>query len=161
MAEYDMSLLAAAVACSALVPYSRAALAATGDDAAVRQLLVPADLAVAQRDAHAAALLVAAGRVSALEPGLAACRSGDYATLRALVEEEGWQPAMARDAHGSGPLLWAAGGGHLSLCEYLVERCGVSINEATGEHRARRGYSGRTALHWCACACSCACFRNT
>ena len=54
--------------------------------------------------------------------GLDACRAGDMSTLRRAVEEEGWDPASesACDRHGSSALLWAAGGGHLTLCRYLV-----------------------------------------
>lgn len=59
--------------------------------------------------------MIREGRVASLGPGLDACRSGDVATVRMLVECEGWRPADARDRNGSGPLVWAAGGGHLMV----------------------------------------------
>jgi hypothetical protein len=113
--------------------------------------LAPFDLAAAQRTRRRrAARLVATGRVKALEPGLDACRSGDLAALRILVERHGWAPRSACDEHGSGPLLWAAGGGHLAVCRYLVEVCGLDPSLPADARLARRGYSGRTAAHWAA-----------
>jgi hypothetical protein len=44
----------------------------------------------------------------------------------------------------------AAGGGHLDVCRYLVERCGVDPLSSANARLARRGYNGRTALHWAA-----------
>ena len=108
----------------------------------VQAPLAPDDLASAQRDADVAARLVAEGRVKALEPGLEACRSGDLARLRQLVEEQGWQPLAACDEHGSGPLLWAAGGGHLAACRLLVAH---GCMPGAAQKR-----DGRTALHWAA-----------
>jgi hypothetical protein len=136
---------AAAAAATAMVPY-----ALRERSLAAQAPLAPCDLARAQRDAGDAARLVAAGRVRALEPGLDACRSGDLARLRALVEAHGWAARSACDEHGSGPLLWAAGGGHLEVCRYLVESCGVDPLLPADARLARRGYSGRTALHWAA-----------
>ena len=52
------------------------------------------------------------------------------------------------DRHGSGALLWAAGGGHLPACRFLVEVAG--IDPTTTAQAGRRAYSGRTALHWAA-----------
>ena len=93
--------------------------------------------------------LVKAGKVEALsDPGLDAARRGDVETLRRLVAENGWDPAAAADRHGSCALLWAAGGGHLPACRFLVEDCG--IDPKTVSQRGRRAYHGRTALHWAA-----------
>lgn len=36
------------------------------------------------------------------------------------------------------------------MCRFLVEECGVDPREGATNRRARRGYSGRTALHWAA-----------
>ena len=47
----------------------------------------------------------------------------------------------ARDRHGSHALHWAAGGGHLAVCCYLVEECGV-------DKRVTQPKDGRNALHW-------------
>ena len=80
-------------------------------------------------------------------PGLAAARDGDMPALAAAVAG-GWDPAGpdAADAHGSGPLLWAAGGGHLEAVRFLVERC--CVNPRSSQPR-----DGRNALHWCVRAC--------
>jgi Ankyrin repeats (3 copies)/2OG-Fe(II) oxygenase superfamily len=138
---------AAATAATALIPFS--CRERVGDAAAV-VALTPADLENAQRSPAEAAAMVAEGRVRALEPGLAACRSGDLATLKQLVEQDGWCPRTACDENGSGPLLWAAGGGHLDVCVYLVDSCGLDPSAPADARLARRGYSGRTALHWAA-----------
>lgn len=105
------------------------------------------DMARAQASPAAAARLVQEGKVRSLGPGLEACRSGNIEALQRLVERDGWDPATARDRHGSGALVWAAGGGHLACCQYLVTRCGVPATEA---QQGRRGYDGRSALHWAA-----------
>ena len=57
-----------------------------------------------------------------------------------------WDPATARDGNGASALLWAAGGGHLDLTRYLVERCGC--RDVDEPQLGRRGFAGRTALHW-------------
>mmetsp|Transcript_3546 Transcript_3546/g.9025 ORF Transcript_3546/g.9025 Transcript_3546/m.9025 type:complete len:864 (-) Transcript_3546:182-2773(-) len=76
-----------------------------------------------------------------LDAGMRAARDGDLAGLRASVAA-GWDPASV-DRHGSNALLWAAGGGHLEVCEYLVAECGCSPQVC----QAR---DGRNALHWAA-----------
>lgn len=83
-----------------------------------------------------------------LAPGLAAARDGDVAALRNLVAsgEPPFDPHTAADQHGAGALLWAAGGGHLDACRYLVNECALDA-------RARGGPSAKTrrsALHWAA-----------
>jgi ankyrin repeat protein len=45
-------------------------------------------------------------------------------------------------------MLWAAGGGHLPVCRYLAEECGVDAR--FDAQQSRRSYRGRTALHWAA-----------
>jgi hypothetical protein len=102
-------------------------------------------------DAAVLTALVAAGRVEALvDPGLDAARRGDVHALRRLALARGGQRAIASaaDRHGSGALLWAAGGGHLSACRFLVEEAGIDP-KATAQV-GRRAYHGRTALHWAA-----------
>lgn len=108
----------------------------------------PADRTAAQADPAVLHRMIAEGRVQSLGPGLDACCSGDIETLKAEIQA-GWDPVTARDKHGSGALLWAAGGGHLAVCKFLVNECKVDA-EATAEAGARRGYRGRSALHWAA-----------
>lgn len=54
----------------------------------------------------------------------------------------------ARDRHGAPLLLWAAGGGHLALVQFLVEQCGCHPD--TTIQTGHRAFAGRTALHWAA-----------
>ena len=110
--------------------------------------LNPADIAKAQSGPASAARLVAEGRIRDLGEGLNQCRSGDLETLRRIVDEGLFNPITARDPNGSGSLLWAAGGGHLHVCRYLVESCGVDPATTADSSGARRGYKGRSALHW-------------
>ena len=79
------------------------------------------------------------------DAGLEAARDGDLAALKACVAS-GWDPHRACDRHGSGPLLWAAGGGHLACCNFLAEHCGVATVTMAGPSAKRR----RNALHWAA-----------
>lgn len=83
-----------------------------------------------------------AGGPAALDPGLCAARDGDLAALMAL-RAAGWDPRAVADRHGSTALLWAAGGGHLDVCRWLVRACGVDAAE-------RQKRDGRCALHWAA-----------
>eukprot|EP00965_Chrysotila_dentata_P259111 6213452-Pleurochrysis_carterae.AAC.2 len=81
-----------------------------------------------------------------LPPALAAARDGDVVGVRTHLA--GCADANAvcalTDRHGSNCLHWAAGGGHVSVCSYLVESLGVPVNDA-GKQKDRR-----TALHWAA-----------
>jgi ankyrin repeat protein len=142
---------AAAAAQRAIVQYRSREETVHGSDDFVRggppRKLQISDMTEAQASPAAAARLVREGRVRSLGSGLEACRCGDVDELRRVVEEEGWCAAESRDRHGSGALLWAAGGGHLACCRYLVESCKVS---ATDSQAGRRGYDGRSALHWAA-----------
>ena len=81
---------------------------------------------------------------SQLSPGIQAARDGDVETMaQLLASKESWDPATARDTHGSSALMWAAGNGHLEACGWLVRRGGV---DPSGTARK----DGRTALHWAA-----------
>lgn len=112
---------------------------------------VPDDLTAAQRDPQISKTMVASGRVKKLSPGLEACRCGDFDELVALCSGQRgalrWRPENEVDKHGSGALHWAAGGGHLRCCKYLVEECNIQPQEPQS---SRRGYDGRSALHWAA-----------
>eukprot|EP00434_Breviolum_minutum_P005569 symbB.v1.2.004912.t1/scaffold263.1/size248082/13 len=72
-----------------------------------------------------------------LDIGLCAARDGDLETLKMLISE-GWDIGT-RDHHGSNALLWAAGGGHVELCRFLVE-AKVDPHAHQKDHR--------NALHW-------------
>lgn len=87
-----------------------------------------------------------------LSPAFEAARTGDEPALRMLFSE-GWNP-HEQDKHGSNALLWAAGGGHLSVCRFLVNECGLPVepcdsktNGAVSKHALNRR---RNALHWAA-----------
>lgn len=134
---------------SSLVVHGSGAAAATpGSSGATNKLQRYSDMAMAQADPAVARRLVEQGRVRALGDGLDACRSGDLEQLKALHAAGDWNAPTAKDKHGSGPMLWAAGGGHLDCCKFLAEKCGVSPVEEV--QQAKRGYDGRSALHWAA-----------
>jgi len=63
----------------------------------------------------AAAAAAAAAAGSALDAGAGAEGSGS-AQWRLWQGGVLWDPRSSCDEHGSGPLLWAAGGGHLDVC---------------------------------------------
>ena len=87
-------------------------------------------------------------KIKTLSPGMEAAKNGDLITLRRLVEQEKWNAKSSVDhIHGSTALLWAAGGGHLDICQYLIETCGSDPNS---RQIGRRSFGGRTALHWAA-----------
>ena len=73
---------------------------------------------------------------------LCLARNGCLPQLQAAAAR-GTDIAGARDRHGSGPLLWAAGAGHMAVCRWLVEELGIDA-------AATRRKDGRTALHWAA-----------
>eukprot|EP00930_Biecheleria_cincta_P020862 TRINITY_DN1559_c0_g1_i1.p1 TRINITY_DN1559_c0_g1~~TRINITY_DN1559_c0_g1_i1.p1 ORF type:complete len:538 (-),score=93.45 TRINITY_DN1559_c0_g1_i1:148-1761(-) len=79
--------------------------------------------------------------------GMAAARDGDLDKLRTLIEHGGWDP-KTRDKNGCPALLWAAGNGHLDVCQYLVNSCGLDPN--TPAESSNKGFAGRSALHWAA-----------
>lgn len=63
------------------------------------------------------------------DEGMSACKIGDLVTLRQLVNAGSWDPQIAVDKYGSSALMWAAGAGHLKICKFLVDECGVDISE--------------------------------
>ena len=77
------------------------------------------------------------------DEGLEACRNGDLKTLRALLNphtsQKRWN-VETQDRFGSTGLHWAASGGFLNVCKYIVEQ------GANPLHKDRK--SGRSALHW-------------
>ena len=75
--------------------------------------------------------------------GLAAAAIGDVTAMRAAFEGGTFDPVADADPHGSGALHWAAGGGHLEACEWLVAERRVPVN-------ATRRKDGRAPLHWAA-----------
>ena len=88
-----------------------------------------------------------------LHPGLAAAAAGDVAGMAAAAtataddDQSGaapaWDPATSCDGYGSDALQWAAGGGHLAACRWLVLERGVHVG-------GTRRKDGRTPLHWAA-----------
>ena len=142
--SYEQSKAAAAESRTAIVPYWR-----RGDE-------VDAEwVASIQEEAKELDQRSNMLRGRTLMPGLIAARDGDIAEVQRLVREEGWDPnpssnkmtgdAAAIDRHGSCALMWAAGGGHLELCRWLVSNAGLDPHAAQTHHRSRR-----TPLHWAA-----------
>lgn len=82
-----------------------------------------------------------------LHPGLAAAAAGDVAGMAAAAEGQSgrdrWDPVTSCDGYGSDALQWAAGGGHLAACRWLVFERGVQV-------AGTRRKDGRTPLHWAA-----------
>ena len=76
--------------------------------------------------------------------GLRAAKAGDLEALRALAARPGgWDWQRDRDRHGSSALHWAAGEGHVEVCEWLRTEQGLCPDEARGRFK-------RTPLHWAA-----------
>lgn len=87
------------------------------------------------------------------EEGMIAARGGDLKTLRSLVDANGvrangggFDPHASTDIHGSTALHWAAGGGSLAVVQFLVNECGVDIQQTCATGRKDR----RNAMHWAA-----------
>ena len=98
---------------------------------------------LAELSAAAALVSKASGAAKrALHPGLVTARDGDVDRLRALVGGGQLDPIAACDHHGSTALMWAAGGGHLEACAYLLDACSVDATYAQPD--------GRTAIMWAA-----------
>lgn len=76
--------------------------------------------------------------------GMDAAKEGALDVLRSLVAG-GWDPREARDRERNTPLTWAAGNGHLAVCRFLVDECGVDPRAATGTRKHRR-----EPMHWAA-----------
>jgi hypothetical protein len=66
------------------------------------------------------------GKDPKMTAGLIAAVAGDIAGMAAAAAD-GWNPATSCDSFGSGALMWAAGGGHLAACDWLVLQRGVPI----------------------------------
>jgi ankyrin repeat protein len=156
--SYEQSKAAAAESRTAIVPYWR-----RGDEADAEWV------ASLQEEVAALNLRVNLASRRALPPGICAARDGDLAEVQRLVREEGWDPnpatnqnsnqnsnsfgggcgsntAAATDRHGSCAFMWAAGGGHLELCQWLVSsRVGMDPHAVQMRHKSKR-----TPLHWAA-----------
>ena len=77
--------------------------------------------------------------------GLEACRRGDLVSLQRLVRGGHFDPVTAEDRNGSGSFCWAAGGGYLDICQYLLDECHFPINDLRGKRKRRRH-----PIHWAA-----------
>eukprot|EP00935_MAST-01C_sp_MAST-1C-sp1_P001175 g1175.t1 len=78
-------------------------------------------------------------RVEDERSGLFHAKEGNLGQLRQLIEQQGWS-TLAVDKHGTNSLMWAAGYGHLCVCEYLVGERGMDVES--------RNKDGRTPLMW-------------
>lgn len=78
---------------------------------------------------------------------LQAIQRGDLQSLKRHVDEHGYNPGTAMDNKGASPLLWAAGGGYLSIVQYLIDECHCDPNV---RQQGKRAFKGRTPLHWAA-----------
>jgi ankyrin repeat protein len=89
-----------------------------------------------------------------LSSAFVAARDGHLEDLKRCVDD-GWC-ASCVDSHGSTALMWAAGGGHLHICKYLVDTCSVSVKDSGMSPGMSPGVSKkqrkrlRTPLHWAA-----------
>ena len=72
-----------------------------------------------------------------------ASRNGDLAEVKRLVEEEGVNPEEPNPSRSNAtPLHYAALNGRVNVATYLLETCGVNVNNVDDENR--------TALHYAA-----------
>ena len=123
--HYEGALEAVAAAKGAIIPYTP-----THGDGSLAELW--------------AARAVAAERLKkALPPALEAARLGDLPAIRRLAGSGTWSPTGTVDRHGSSALHYAAGGGWLELCSFLVDELRVPVTQTQQK-------DGRTALHWAA-----------
>lgn len=86
-----------------------------------------------------------------LSPAFEAARSGNDSLIRQMFAD-GWDP-HEEDKHGSNALLWAAGGGHLNVCRFLVEDCGIPVEPRASDKSSASKNAlkrRRNALHWAA-----------
>ena len=72
--------------------------------------------------------------------GLSACAAGDLESARQLVETIGWDAAHAADKHGNSALMWAAGGGHTPVVQWLLHERRVPVDACNKD--------GRSAIMW-------------
>lgn len=143
--SYEQSKAAAAESRTIIVPYWR-----RGDEPDAEWVVS------LQEEAEALDFRANLVKGRALSQGLCAARDGDLAEVQRLVREEGWDPnpatnknvctSAATDRHGSCSLMWAAGGGHLELCQWLVHsRVGMDPHAVQTRHKSKRN-----PLHWAA-----------
>ena len=128
--------------CSAAAARARAAQASADEQS------LPAPMAVDSAQWRGAGLTrpptwrASSSKSSLHSPGLVACRDGDLESLQHFIATGLFDAKKDVDHHGSGALLWAAGGGHLSIVRWLRDE-GLCDPAADG-----RKSDGRTALHW-------------
>lgn len=123
----------------------------TGEYAAAKEAVDRARAALVPYSDHPASAMLSQlwaervaqreGSKAELSGGLRAARDGDLAGFENHVAS-GWDPLTDMDRHGCGALHWAAGGGHLEICERLAE---LGLAVACAQRK-----DGRTALHWAA-----------
>jgi len=65
------------------------------------------------------------------DDGLVAAKEGDLVALKRLVVE-GWDVCSV-DRNGCNALHWAAGGGFLDVCRFLIDTCKLDVNELRGK----------------------------
>jgi ankyrin repeat protein len=87
--------------------------------------------------------------------GLSAAAHGDVATVRRLVETDGWRwLSEGVDRHGSHAADWAAGANHVNVLMYLLNESKIDCKLVQSDRLVKpithgtRG--GRTVLHWAA-----------
>ena len=81
-----------------------------------------------------------------LSLGLEAAKNGNLQLLQELVESKRFDPndiLTGQDRHGSTSLMWSCGNGHLAVCQYLVDVCGMNPLDSQKKHKSKR-----TPLHW-------------
>jgi len=74
-------------------------------------------------------------------------RRGNLEGLKRAVHDHDYRPSAHFDSKGATPLMWAAGGGHLDITQYLIEECNCDPCQS---QRGKRSFAGRTAMHWAA-----------
>jgi ankyrin repeat protein len=80
--------------------------------------------------------------------GLYHAQNGDLKQLRRLIEHEGWSIQVV-DKHGTNSLMWAAGFGHLHVCQYLGGMGKEQKRPVSDKLEIEsRNKDGRTPLMW-------------
>ncbi|CAK4286852.1 unnamed protein product [Aphanomyces euteiches] len=92
------------------------------------------------------------------DKGIRAAAQGDLKALQELQATSEWHPAN-EDHNGCNALVWAAGGGHLNVCNYLVLECNMDPAALQGKRGTVKLTTTftvsspgmrRNALHWAA-----------